>query len=156
MCSHILPMKRLLHTSWTPYQGGDTGGSTGKPIGSEEARKTVESAGHGTKYVDPMKFTKFEPTYLDKHFLVWSGHYKTRADVPKTVSKEVLERTRSLSRIRINLGFMVVGLAAAALYVYLGKQSFKKGDTVESRNREWHRQVKEEHERSQAAPIKES
>jgi len=94
---------------------------------------------------------KFEPTKLDRIFLVWSGHYKSKDEIPRVVDKAVLERSRSWSRIRINLGFMVVALVGSFYMVHLGKQAAKRGETVESRNKAWHKKINEEHMASLAA-----
>lgn len=63
-------------------------------------------------------------------------------------SQNVISKARSWARIRINLGFMVIAIAGAAIMAYEGKQAMKKGESVEYLNKEWHRKINEEHKMS--------
>ncbi|EDV97991.1 UPF0389 protein CG9231 [Drosophila grimshawi] len=84
-----------------------------------------------------------EPNNLEKRFLVWSGKYKSTADVPGFVSQEEMERCRNKMRIRlanVMIGLTIVG---CGIMVYSGKQAAKRGESVTKQNLEWHNQFKE-------------
>jgi len=65
-----------------------------------------------------------------------------------TYSYDVIQRTRSWARIRINLiaiGFAAIG---SGVMVYMGKQAAKRGESLEQQILEKHRKNREEHLRS--------
>ena len=61
---------------------------------------------------------------------------------------EVIMKTRSWARIRINLIAIGIAAAGSVLMVYMGKQAAKRGESVESENLAWHRKNREEYLRS--------
>lgn len=59
----------------------------------------------------------------------------------------MIHRARSWGRIRMNLIFLfLAGLGGAAM-VYSGKKAAARGETVESQNLEWHRQINEDYQK---------
>ncbi|KAJ3664960.1 hypothetical protein Zmor_000488 [Zophobas morio] len=81
---------------------------------------------------------------LEKRFLVWTGKYKSVAEVPTFVEQNVVERARNRMRIRIANYMMAATALACVVMVYFGKQAAQRGDSVAKQNLEWHRQVNEE------------
>jgi len=90
-------------------------------------------------------------TALDRKYLVWSGIFKSAADIPTALEEPVLNRARSWGRIRLNLFFLFLAGVFAVGMVYSGKQAAKRGESVEKMNLEWHRKLNEEHARSQGS-----
>jgi len=88
------------------------------------------------------------PTALDRIFLVWSGHYKSKDQIPRVVDGEVIHRVRSWGRIRINIGFLFLAAAGGGVMVYLGKRDAARGDSIEKQNMEWHREQNQEYQRN--------
>lgn len=86
---------------------------------------------------------------LEKRFLVWTGKYKTIAEVPNFVGQNVMERARNRMRIRIANYMMLATALGCCLMVYLGKSDKAKGDSIVKRNLEWHRQINEEAKRAE-------
>ncbi|XP_064545587.1 UPF0389 protein GA21628 [Drosophila montana] len=84
-----------------------------------------------------------QPNDLERRFLVWSGKYKTTADVPSFVSQEVMERCRN--KMRIMLANVMIGLTVigCGIMIYSGKQAAKRGESVTKQNLEWHKQFNE-------------
>lgn len=81
---------------------------------------------------------------LEKKFLVWTGKYKTIADVPDSVSVDVIEKARN--RIRIRAANYMIGLTiiGCVIFVISGKEAAKRGESVKKMNLDWHKQIKEE------------
>lgn len=77
---------------------------------------------------------------LEKKFLVWTGKYKSVAEVPAFVPQSTMERARNRMRIKIANYMMVATLVGCIIMAYLGKQDAKKGNTLVKQNLEWHKQ----------------
>lgn len=92
-------------------------------------------------------------TGIEKRLLVWAGKYKTIEEVPAFVSHSLIQTVRNRMRIRI-ANYMMAGTAIGCLLmVYLGKQDVKAGKSLQRENMEWHRQIKEQHEKEKAAEL---
>lgn len=103
-----------------------------------------------------------EPNDLEKRMLVWSGKYKSSAEVPNFVryaihcyiliitlslrsnleisSQEQMERCRNQMRIKLANLMMGLTVIGCAIMVYNGKQAAKRGESVTKQNLEWHNQ----------------
>ncbi|XP_049835847.1 UPF0389 protein CG9231 [Schistocerca gregaria] len=81
---------------------------------------------------------------LEKRFLVWTGKYKSIADVPDSVSMDVIERARN--RIRIRAANYMIGLTVlgCVIFAFSGKEAAKRGESVKKMNLDWHKKVNEE------------
>lgn len=77
---------------------------------------------------------------LEKRFLVWTGKYKSKEEVPDFVSQSVMERARNRMRIKVANYMMVATLIGCIIMAYLGKQDAKRGDSLVKQNLEWHKQ----------------
>jgi len=134
---------RSLHSSSTQFESSNkTGGSEVGKANTQPGASNLDGvlrAGPGTRAV---------PTWLDKRFLLWFKYYKSAGEIPAVVDGEVIHRVRSLGRIRINIGFLILTAMGGGLIVYLGKSDAAKGITVEQQNLDWHKGIKEEYERS--------
>ncbi|KAH8410778.1 hypothetical protein KR222_007580 [Zaprionus bogoriensis] len=91
------------------------------------------------------------PNDLEKRFLVWSGKYKSTAEVPSYVSQEVMERCRN--KIRIMVANVMIGLTVVGcgIMIYSGKQAAKRGESVTKQNLEWHNQFNQAANEAKAA-----
>ncbi|XP_030387185.1 UPF0389 protein CG9231 [Scaptodrosophila lebanonensis] len=80
---------------------------------------------------------------LERRFLVWTGKYKSQAEVPDFVSQDVMERCRN--KVRIRIANIMIGLTAlgCVIMVYSGKEAAKRGESVTKQNLEWHKQFNE-------------
>ncbi|KAH8373395.1 hypothetical protein KR009_005478 [Drosophila setifemur] len=106
----------------------------------------------GTTQMMRQAIKNHEPNNLERKMLVWSGKYKSQADVPNFVSQDVMERCRN--KIRIRLANIMIGLTAIGclIMVYSGKQAAKRGESVSKMNLEWHKQFNETKPDEIAAP----
>ncbi|BFF97133.1 uncharacterized protein DMAD_05615 [Drosophila madeirensis] len=84
-----------------------------------------------------------QPNNMEKRFLVWSGKYKSQADVPAFVSQDEMERVRNKMRIRLANIMILLTVVGCGIMVYSGKQAAKRGESVTKMNLEWHKQFNE-------------
>ncbi|KAH8295761.1 hypothetical protein KR018_007765 [Drosophila ironensis] len=98
----------------------------------------------GTSQLMRQTIKNHEPNNLERKMLVWSGKYKSPAEVPNFVSQEEMERCRN--KMRIRLANIMIGLTAigCAIMIYSGKQAAKRGESVSKMNLEWHKQFNDE------------
>ncbi|KAH8324946.1 hypothetical protein KR074_011695 [Drosophila pseudoananassae] len=107
----------------------------------------------GTTQLMRQTIKNHEPNNLERKMLVWSGKYKSQAEVPNFVSQDEMERCRN--KMRIRLANIMIGLTAigCAIMIYSGKQAAKRGESVTKMNLEWHKQFNESNpDESNAAP----
>ncbi|XP_017072436.1 UPF0389 protein CG9231 [Drosophila eugracilis] len=106
----------------------------------------------GTSQVMRETIKNHEPNNLERRMLVWTGKYKSQAEVPNFVSQDVMERCRN--KIRIRLANIMIALTAVgcAIMVYSGKQAAKRGESVTKMNLEWHKQFNDPHQSEGSAP----
>ncbi|XP_017042346.1 UPF0389 protein CG9231 [Drosophila ficusphila] len=105
----------------------------------------------GTSKVLRETIKNHEPNNLERRMLVWTGKYKSPAEVPNFVSQDVMERCRNKMRIRLANVMMLFTIVGCAIMVYSGKQAAKRGESVTKSNLEWHKQFQEQREGEAAA-----
>ncbi|KAI8041106.1 UPF0389 protein CG9231 [Drosophila gunungcola] len=105
----------------------------------------------GTSKIMRETIKNHEPNNLERKMLVWTGKYKTQAEVPNFVSQDVMERCRNKMRIRLANIMIALTAIGCAIMVYSGKQAAKRGESVTKMNLEWHKQFKDPQEGEKAA-----
>ncbi|XP_017127727.1 UPF0389 protein CG9231 [Drosophila elegans] len=105
----------------------------------------------GTSKIMRETIKNHEPNNLERKMLVWTGKYKTQAEVPNFVSQDVMERCRNKMRIRLANIMIALTAIGCAIMVYSGKQAAKRGESVTKMNLEWHKQFKDPQEGEGAA-----
>ncbi|XP_016959277.2 UPF0389 protein CG9231 [Drosophila biarmipes] len=98
----------------------------------------------GTSQIMRETIKNHEPNNLERKMLVWTGKYKSAAEVPNFVSQDVMERCRNKMRIRLANIMIALTAVGCAIMVYSGKQAAKRGDSVTKMNLEWHKQFKDQ------------
>ncbi|XP_016931052.4 UPF0389 protein CG9231 [Drosophila suzukii] len=106
----------------------------------------------GTSQIMRETIKNHEPNNLERKMLVWTGKYKTAAEVPNFVSQDVMERCRNKMRIRLANIMIALTAVGCAIMVYSGKQAAKRGESVTKMNLEWHKQFKDPQESEGTAP----
>lgn len=81
---------------------------------------------------------------LEKRFLVWTKKFKSIEEVPTYIAPEIMEKTRNKIRIRVANIMMAGTLVICLLVAISGKRARDSGDSVQKRNLDWHKQLKEE------------
>jgi len=110
------------------------------PKPSESGLKVPESESH----VNPLsslgghKVGKFE-----RYFLVWTKKFKSLDDVPAYVSRDMMEKSRNIMRIRTNLSIMVLVIIGSIIAAQMGKHAAEKGESITKSNLEWHKKYNE-------------
>ncbi|XP_046648451.1 UPF0389 protein CG9231-like [Daphnia pulicaria] len=77
---------------------------------------------------------------VERYFLVWTKKFKSVKDVPGYVSRDMMEKSRNIMRIRINLSIICVCLIGALLAAKSGKKAVERGETLTKNNQQWHQQ----------------
>ncbi|XP_003746062.1 uncharacterized protein LOC100904819 [Galendromus occidentalis] len=82
---------------------------------------------------------------FDRWILVFAGKYR-RGGAPEFVSQAVMEKARSVSKIKGNLYFAVFTILGMLVGTYIGKQERAAGYSVAQMNLDWHKDVNRQDE----------
>ncbi|KAJ9600143.1 hypothetical protein L9F63_009553 [Diploptera punctata] len=104
---------------------------------SSEARSTVGM----THIVKP----------YHKYALVWTGKYKSLADVPERVSHGVLDSALNKARIKIAIWMMIATAVMAGGAVYSGKKAAARGENLAVIGMEHQKKLREQGIKEQEA-----
>ncbi|CAG9133115.1 unnamed protein product [Plutella xylostella] len=91
---------------------------------------------------------KYRPTELQKTILVWTKKYKSKEEIPKFVSPELIERSRSEARIKISNVLMLLTVLGSIAAIFLGKSAAKRGESIHKMNQDFHKQYRENFEKT--------
>ncbi|XP_047528598.1 UPF0389 protein GA21628 [Vanessa atalanta] len=94
---------------------------------------------------------RYRPNEFQKFLLVWTKKYKSKAEIPKEVSLDLLERTRSQARIKLSNYLILLTILASLYAVMSGKAAAKRGESVQQMNLDWHKQYEEDYKKKQEA-----
>jgi hypothetical protein len=89
------------------------------------------------------------PTAMDRYFLVWSGQFKSKDEIPAQLEAFRIIKAREWGRIRINIYILFLAAGLSGVAVYAGKQAAKRGESVEGDNLAWHKKINEEYRQEQ-------
>ncbi|XP_038222970.1 UPF0389 protein CG9231 [Zerene cesonia] len=88
--------------------------------------------------------SRYRPSEFQKFLLVWTKKYKSKNEIPKFVTSELIDRSRSEARIKISNILMALTALASAFAIWSGKNAAKRGESVHQMNLDWHKQYQEE------------
>ncbi|XP_021929941.1 UPF0389 protein CG9231 isoform X2 [Zootermopsis nevadensis] len=91
-----------------------------------------------------------------KYALVWSGTYKSVADVPERVSHGVIDSALNKVRVKIAVYMMIATALLAGAAVYSGKKAAQRGDSLAVRGLAYHAKLHEEAAKEKEAAIAKS
>ncbi|XP_047526031.1 UPF0389 protein CG9231 [Pieris napi] len=103
-----------------------------------QAQATVESLS-----------SRYKPTEFQKFLLVWTKKYKSKADIPKYVTSDVIDRSRSQARIKLSNILMALTALGSVFAIWSGKNAAKRGESVHQMNLDWHKKYQEEFKKNQ-------
>ncbi|CAK1546012.1 unnamed protein product [Leptosia nina] len=85
--------------------------------------------------------------------LSWFGQkkFKSKDDIPKYVTSEVIDRARSQARIKLSNILMALTVLGSAYAIWSGKNAAKRGESVQQMNLDWHKQYQEEFKKKETA-----
>ncbi|XP_065577421.1 UPF0389 protein CG9231-like isoform X2 [Artemia franciscana] len=81
---------------------------------------------------------------LEKYMLVYTKRFPSVDSVPNFVTQEMMERTRNIVRIRVNIAAIALMLLAALVASFSGKEAKSRGETIEKLSEDWKRSLKKE------------
>lgn len=87
---------------------------------------------------------------LERYFLVWTKKFKHVKDVPAYVSRDTMERSRNIMRIRVNLSLIFLALSGAFGAMYLGRKAAAEGQSLLKMNEAWHKAYNKAQEAKEA------
>uniref|UniRef100_T1JK73 Uncharacterized protein n=1 Tax=Strigamia maritima TaxID=126957 RepID=T1JK73_STRMM len=90
-----------------------------------------------------LKAGKYKPTNMERKYLVWTGKYKTLAEVPAYVTFDQMERARNWIRIYGTSIMMVFTLIGSYVMIRSGRNAKARGESLSKTNIEWHKSHKE-------------
>ncbi|XP_045494272.1 UPF0389 protein CG9231 [Colias croceus] len=88
--------------------------------------------------------SRYRPSEFQKFLLVWTKKYKSKDEIPKFVTSELIDRSRSEARIKISNILMFLTALASGFAIWSGKNAAKRGESVHQMNLDWHKQYQEE------------
>ncbi|XP_021188294.2 UPF0389 protein CG9231 [Helicoverpa armigera] len=97
---------------------------------------------------------RYQPTDFQKFILVWTKKYKSKEEIPKYVSGEMIDKARSQARIKIANVLMLLTALASFGAILVGKSAAKRGESVHQYNLDWHKKYEEEFKAKEAAKAK--
>lgn len=90
------------------------------------------------------------PSNWDKKVLLWAGRFKSKEQIPETISFEMLEAARNKLRVKACYAMIVITLGACLVMAVSGKQAVKRHESLTSFNLEkkakWREELHEEKE----------
>lgn len=99
------------------------------------------------------KLPGFRPSEMDKRFLVWTGRFKSKEQIPELVSFEMIDAARNKVRIKACYAMIAMTIACCIGMVILGKQAVGRHESLSSINMEKKARLREQaqQEREEAA-----
>ncbi|KAL0832825.1 hypothetical protein ABMA28_000986 [Loxostege sticticalis] len=94
---------------------------------------------------------RYKPTDLQKFILVWTKKFKTKEEIPKLVSGDLIDRARSEARIKLSNILMLMTALASFGAILAGKAAAKRGESVHQMNLDWHKKYQEEHKQAETS-----
>lgn len=76
------------------------------------------------------------PSDFDKKILLWAGRFKSREQIPATISFEMLDAARNKVRVKVCYLMMALTIVGCLTMVILGKQAAKRHESLTSMNLE--------------------
>uniref|UniRef100_A0AAY4AWD0 Protein FAM162B n=2 Tax=Denticeps clupeoides TaxID=299321 RepID=A0AAY4AWD0_9TELE len=107
--------------------------------------QTPDAPAHGSRL--GFKVPGYQPSEMDKTFLVWSGRFKTKDQVPAFVSFEMIDSARNKVRVKACYAMIVLTLAACLVMVVRGKQAVSRHESLTGWNMEKKARWREEAQR---------
>ncbi|CAG9795052.1 unnamed protein product [Diatraea saccharalis] len=96
---------------------------------------------------------RYKPTELQKFILVWTKKFKTKNEIPKYVSADLIDRSQSEARIKLSNILIVLTALASFGAIMAGKAAAKRGESVHQMNLDWHKKYQEEYKEKKAVEV---
>ncbi|XP_028171618.1 UPF0389 protein GA21628 [Ostrinia nubilalis] len=93
--------------------------------------------------------TGYRPTELQKFVLVWTKKFKSKDEIPKFVSGDLIDRARSEARIKLSNILMLMTVLACVGAIISGKSAAKRGESVHQMNLDFHKKYQEEYKKAE-------
>ncbi|RVE54050.1 hypothetical protein evm_001173 [Chilo suppressalis] len=94
---------------------------------------------------------RYKPSELQKYILVWTKKFKSRDEIPKYVSADLIDRARSEARIKLANILMLLTALASFGAIMAGKAAAKRGESVHQMNLDWHKKYQEDYKKKEEA-----
>ncbi|CAG5895981.1 unnamed protein product [Menidia menidia] len=101
------------------------------------------------------KIPGYRPSALDKKIFLWSGRFKSMADIPETVSFEMIDAARNKIRVKAAYMMMAATIGACLIMVILGKRAAGRNESLTTHNMEKKARWREELQRENANALSE-
>nr|XP_020457973.1 protein FAM162B-like [Monopterus albus] len=114
----------------------------------QEAKAEIATPSHAPR--PAFKLPGYKPSSMDRKFLLWTGRFKTKEQIPEFVSYEMIDGARNKMRVKVCYIMIVATLGTCMLMVTLGKRAAARNETLTSMNLEkkarWREELQKENE----------
>ncbi|XP_003464169.1 protein FAM162A [Cavia porcellus] len=84
------------------------------------------------------------PTDWEKRILLWSGRFKSKDQIPETISFEMLDAAKNKVRVKISYMMIALTVLGCVVMVIEGKQAARRNESLTSLNLEKKARMREE------------
>ncbi|KFO38287.1 protein FAM162A [Fukomys damarensis] len=85
-----------------------------------------------------------KPTDWEKKILIWSGRFKSKDQIPETISFEMLDAAKNKVRVKISYIMIALTVLGCIMMVIEGKKAAKRNESLTSLNLERKARLREE------------
>lgn len=85
-----------------------------------------------------------KPTDWEKKILIWSGRFKSKDQIPETISFEMLDAAKNKVRVKISYIMIALTVAGCIVMVIEGKKAARRNESLTSLNLEKKARLREE------------
>uniref|UniRef100_A0A8B9GZE9 Protein FAM162B-like n=1 Tax=Astyanax mexicanus TaxID=7994 RepID=A0A8B9GZE9_ASTMX len=99
------------------------------------------------------KLPGYRPSEMDKKFLVWSGRFKSKEQIPELVSFETIDAARNKIRVKACYAMIVVTIVCCIAMIISGKQAVGRHESLSSINLEKKARLREQAQREREEAV---
>ncbi|XP_037549975.1 protein FAM162B [Nematolebias whitei] len=96
------------------------------------------------------KVPGYVPSEMDKKLLIWTGRFKSKDQIPETVSFHTIDFARNKIRIQVAYAMIALTIVGCVLMVISGKRAASRHESLTSYGMEMRAKWREEKQKAEA------
>ncbi|KAM6162211.1 protein FAM162A [Erethizon dorsatum] len=85
-----------------------------------------------------------KPTDWEKRMLIWSGRFKSKDQIPETISFEMLDAAKNKLRVKISYVMIALTVLGCIVMIIEGKKAIKRNESLTTLNLQKKAHLREE------------
>jgi len=110
---------------------------------SSKDAPTTTSATSGPSSQDRMRNQQTSLSKGQKMYLMFSGKYRSMAEIPDEMSNITANAELTKARIGLNMVIAAITVVVMAGAIFWGKRRARQGEFIEGRMIEWHQEIRD-------------